>query len=82
MRLLPSDLQARFDETLVDPSYDSREGLSIPHVNGATGEVMARIAMPTMVRVSRKKLRIFLTSKQDLKISVSSKNIRTLNPQG
>lgn len=67
---LPPNLQARFDETLVDPQYNGAEGISIPHVNGETGQVMAKIAMPGMVRVSRKKMRSFLTSNGDLNISV------------
>ncbi|EXJ76522.1 uncharacterized protein A1O5_01030 [Cladophialophora psammophila CBS 110553] len=73
MRMLPEDLKERFKETLVDPAYDGTEGIPIPHVHGETGEVMARIAMPGMVRVSRKKLREFLTSKQDLNISFAKK---------
>lgn len=68
MKTLPADLQGRFDEALVDPRYDGSQG--IPHVNAATGEVLARIAMPGMVRVSRKKLRELLTSNRDLNISV------------
>ena len=75
MRTLPPDLQARFNDTLVDPAYDGTNDIPIPHVNGETGEVMARIAMPAMVRVSRKKLRTFLTSKGDLNISVGPMKI-------
>lgn len=76
MKNLPSDLQARFDETLVDPTYGgNNDAAPIPHVNGETGEVMARIAMPGMVRVSRKKLRKLLTSKRDVNIAVC----RTMN---
>jgi hypothetical protein len=70
MKLLPPDLQARFHETLVDPAYDGVAGVPIPHVNGETGRVMAEVAMPGLVRVSRKKLRAYLTSKGDLNISV------------
>lgn len=77
MRTLPADLQARFHETLVDPAQDGSQNLPIPHVNGATGEVMAEIAMPQMVRVSRQKLRSFLTSKGDLHISVCSFHAKT-----
>ncbi len=72
MKTLPPSLQARFDETLVDPKYQgAEEDPPIPHVNGETGLVMARIAMPGMVRVSRKKLRTFLTSNRDVNIVVS-----------
>ncbi|KEF61158.1 uncharacterized protein A1O9_02723 [Exophiala aquamarina CBS 119918] len=71
MRTLPEDLQIRFGETLVDPRYNGAEDVPIPHINGQTGEVMARIAMPALVRVSRKKLRNWLTSKRDLNIMAS-----------
>ncbi|KAK5047212.1 hypothetical protein LTR84_006734 [Exophiala bonariae] len=73
MRTLPEDLQIRFEETLVDPRYNGMEDVPIPHVNGKTGEVMARIAMPALVRVSRKKLRNWLTSKRDLNMSFGKK---------
>lgn len=69
-RNLPEDVQLRFDEALVDPTYKGMDKFAVPHVNGETGEVMARVAMPGMVRVSRKKLRNFLTAKRDLDISV------------
>lgn len=75
MRTLPEDLQLRFEETLVDPKLNGAENVPIPHINGQTGEVMARIAMPVLVRVSRKKLRNWLTSKRDLNISVSPSTI-------
>jgi hypothetical protein len=75
MKTLPVDLQLRFEEALVDPTYNGLDNIPIPHVNGETGEVMARIAMPGLVRVSRKKLRNFLTSKRDLNISVRSSTI-------
>lgn len=68
MKTLPEDLQARFNEIKTDPDYPGDKG--IPHVNGATGVVLGAIAMPDMVRVSRKKFRKLLTSKQDLNISV------------
>ena len=68
MKNLPADLQARFSETLVDPTYSGNE--PIPHINGETGQVMQRVQMPGLERVSRKKLRIFLTKGQDLNISV------------
>ncbi len=67
MRNLPADLEARFRETLVDPTYGGND--PIPHINGETGEVMKRVEMPGLVRVSRKKLRTFLG--QDLNILVS-----------
>lgn len=70
VKILPADLQARFKETLVDPSYDGSE--PIPHVNGETGEVISRVAMPGLVRISRKKMRNFLTSNGDLSIQVTA----------
>lgn len=68
MKTLPENLQSRFNECKTDPNYPGDK--PIPHVNGLTGEVMGRIAMPDMVRVSRKKLRTLLTSRGDLNISV------------
>lgn len=69
MSTLPAELQDRFDETLADPWYKGGDG--IPHVNGATGKVMGRVQMPGLVRVSRKKMRNFLTSDGRVNISVS-----------
>lgn len=71
LSVLPPALQARFKEVLVDPVYDGTKQTTIPHVNAETGEVLASVAMPGMVRVSRKKLRNFLTSTEDLHIEVS-----------
>jgi len=73
MRTLPADLQARFHESLVDPAYDGTRDEPIPHVNGDTGEVIDRVAVPGVVRVSRKKLRALLTSGRDLNIAVRSR---------
>jgi hypothetical protein len=69
IRNLPADLIARFSETLVDPTYSGND--PIPHINGETGEIMKEVEVPGLVRVSRKKLRTFLTKGQDLDISVS-----------
>ncbi|KAK4893287.1 hypothetical protein LTR27_008410 [Elasticomyces elasticus] len=65
-RSLPPDLQDRFAETLCDPSYQGTQ--PIPHVNGQTGDVISTVEVPGLVRVSRKKLRNFLSSKRDLNI--------------
>ncbi|RVX72410.1 hypothetical protein B0A52_03598 [Exophiala mesophila] len=79
MSILPPELQARFDETLADPWYKGGDG--IPHVNGATGEVLGRVVMPGLVRVSRKKMRNFLTSDGRLNISFG-KRLVTVESDG
>lgn len=67
--ILPENLQHKFPlEVLVDPNCDSDE--PIAHVDGSNGQVLAEITMPGMSRVSRRKLRNWLTSNGSLNLVV------------
>jgi hypothetical protein len=68
-KVLPESLRLRFDEVLVDPHF--KDDLPFPHINGETGEVIAEIQMPGLVRVSRGKLRKLLSGGQQITIQVS-----------
>ena len=68
LNVLPPHLQARIKEPRVDPYYEMTN--PIPYINGKTGEVLARIPTDVIARVSRKKLRRFLTEGEDLSIKV------------
>lgn len=70
LQLLPESLQRRLAEAWVDPHYHSNE--PIPHVNGATGQIIGDVAAPDLVRVSRKKLRTLLGSDQGPNIKVGA----------
>ncbi|KAI4598369.1 hypothetical protein KJ359_002778 [Pestalotiopsis sp. 9143b] len=64
--LLPAHLQARIKEPRVDPHHEMTE--PIPYVNGQTGEVVGTVYTEGITRVSRKKLRHFLSDGEDLDI--------------
>ncbi|CRG89130.1 hypothetical protein PISL3812_06166 [Talaromyces islandicus] len=70
-KLLPERLHSRFDEALVDPHF--KEDLPFPHINGETGEVIAEIHMPGLVRVSRGKLRKLLSGGEQVTIQFGKK---------
>ncbi|KAK3645381.1 hypothetical protein LTR56_009108 [Elasticomyces elasticus] len=65
--VLPEHLRKRIKEPRVDPHCEMAE-LPVPHFNGATGEIIARVSSDVITRVSRKKLRRFLTEGEDLEI--------------
>ena len=58
----------RIKEVRVDPSHEMTE--PIPYMNGKTGEVIGRVLNNVIARVSRKKLRRFLTEGEDLHVKV------------
>lgn len=67
-KLLPEHLLKRTREARVDPTID---GLTlVPYLNAETGEIIKNIELPTVNRVSRKKVRRLLTEGQDLHIKV------------
>ena len=66
--LLPLDLQARIREPRVDPHCETFE--PVPHLNGKTGDVIGTVSSEVITRVSRKKLRRFLTEGRGLDIRV------------
>ena len=68
-KVLPDHLKARIKEPHVDPSHEMVD--PVPYLNGETGEVMSSIPSDVITRVSRKKLRKFLTEGEDLNIIVS-----------
>ncbi|QKX59694.1 uncharacterized protein TRUGW13939_06834 [Talaromyces rugulosus] len=70
-KVLPESLRLRFDEVLVDPHF--KDDLPFPHINGETGEVIAEIRMPGLVRVSRGKLRKLLSGGQQVTIQFEKK---------
>lgn len=78
-KLLPDHLLKRTKEARVDPKID---GLTtVPYLNAETGELMRDIELPTVNRVSRKKIRKLLTEDQYLDIKVhrfSSISISTI----
>ena len=75
-KCIPPELQVRFNEVNCDPFYGD-EDLTLPHYNGKTGEKL--FAMPGVrpVRVSRRKLRNFLS--EDLDVHVSPTVLRFPN---
>lgn len=68
-KTLPPHLQARMKEPRVDPSHEMVE--AIPYFNATTGEIIKRIPTGVINRVSRRKLRKFLSEEEDLNIQVS-----------
>ena len=66
--LLP-DMQARIDEPRVDNFYDWVQGQPVVNMNGKTGEVILRVkGDDLLVRVSRRKLREFLSEGLDIRV--------------
>jgi hypothetical protein len=70
-RVLPAHLQARIKEPRCDPHLDTSASLPpVPYVNALTGQLMAEIPVAGVNRVSRMKLRRFLTQGENLNIQV------------
>ncbi|KAK4543969.1 hypothetical protein LTR36_004743 [Oleoguttula mirabilis] len=78
-RVLPDHMQKRIKEPRVDPSYEMID--PIPYINGDTGEVLARVPTDVITRVSRKKLRRFLTEGEGLSIEYG-KTLQSMKAQG
>lgn len=71
-KLLPDHLRERIKEIRCDPYLDTTAPLPpVPFVNALTGEITAQIPLSNTNRVSRKKLRRFLTEGEDINIFVS-----------
>lgn len=80
-KLLPSHLQARVKEFRCDPFLETSADIPpVPYVNALTGEKMAEIPMAGINRVSRMKLRQFLTHGENLSIQVCGSLYRTGKP--
>lgn len=73
-KLLPAPLVPRLRETRCDPNITENEVSlrGVPYVDAFTGDLIAEIPMQGVNRVSRMKLRRFLTDGQNLNIKVSS----------
>lgn len=67
-KLLPAHLQARISETQADPNLDY--GPPAPFFNAETGEVIKTIEAPNISKVTRRKIRSFLTEGENLGIQV------------
>jgi hypothetical protein len=68
-KVLPDFLAANLVEITVDTNYPWGPGEKYPHLDAETGEIVRWVEMPTITRVSRKRLRRFL-SQQGLNIQV------------
>ena len=69
--VLPSHLKERVKEIRCDPHLDTSADIGpVPYLNALTGEVMAEMPMPATNRISRMKLRRFLTNGENLDIQV------------
>lgn len=71
-KLLPAHLVPRMREIRCDPELSENEKSlrGVPYVDALTGELIAEIPMQGVNRVSRMKLRRFLTHEQNLNIKV------------
>ena len=69
-KVLPGELASRLLEITVDPHYDWAAMGPLPHLNADTGEIVRYVEMPVLTRVSRKRLRKFLSENQKLNIRV------------
>ncbi|KAJ9608059.1 hypothetical protein H2200_007047 [Cladophialophora chaetospira] len=72
-RVLPDNLADRLIEVTVDPHYNWKEIEPLPHLDADTGEIVRRVQMPVLIRVSRKRLREFLSQNQKLKIQCNKR---------
>ncbi|EAW25690.1 FAD-dependent oxidoreductase [Aspergillus fischeri NRRL 181] len=76
--ILPSDLRAKLNSTTTNPwsEPDPAIAAAIPFVNGATGELMAKIPMPSPKRVIRGKLRDLLRTGVEVRFGRRLTDIR------
>lgn len=72
MKLLPDHLVTHLKEVRCDPRLNDHDASlkGVPFVDAFTGDVIAEIPMQGVNRVSRMKLRRFLTEGQNLNIEV------------
>jgi hypothetical protein len=66
-KCIPPELQARFNEVNCDPFYGDQD-LTLPHYNGKTGEKLFASPGERPVRISRRKLRNFLSEGLDIQV--------------
>ncbi|KAI9857757.1 MAG: hypothetical protein M1824_004713 [Vezdaea acicularis] len=65
-KLLPADLFSRLRETQNDPFYEPQDSDLLQMYSGKSGEVLKALPMGKIIRVSRRKLRKFLTEGIDV----------------
>ena len=71
--VLPAHLRARINDIRCDPHRDPSAYVPpVPFVNALTGQLMAEFPLEGTNRVSRMKLRRFLTKGENLNIQVMS----------
>jgi hypothetical protein len=78
-KVLPPELAARLREVTVDTNYEWGDNEAFPHLDAHTGEIVRYAQMPVMTRVSRKRLRRFLSENQDLNIQVELPSVKPVN---
>lgn len=67
-KLLPADLFSRLRETQNDPFYEPQDSDLLQMYSGKSGEVLKALPMGKIIRVSRRKLRKFLTEGIDVQV--------------
>jgi hypothetical protein len=75
-KVLPESLAANLIDITVDTNYPWGPNEKYPHLDAETGEIVRWVEMPTITRVSRKRLRRFL-SRQGSNITVSDPSVDT-----
>lgn len=76
---VPPEIAANLKSTETHPWADqeSSEGAYIPLINGLTGDLMAKMPMPSGRRVSRGKLRNLLTTGIDIHFGMKLSEVRS-----
>ena len=81
-KVLPPHLQARIKELRCDPTLDTSKGIApVPYVDALSGKVLASIPLAGGNRVSRMKIRRFLTRGENLNIQFG-KTAEKMNVEG
>lgn len=73
-KCIPPELEARLNEICCDPFYGDRD-LTLPHYNGKTGEKLFAMPGENPRRISRRKLRNFLTEGIDVEVRFTILNV-------
>ena len=65
---LPKAIKERLSEAQVDPDHVPGEADFLPILNGESGEMLARIPTPGVLRVARSKFRRLLAEGIDIRV--------------
>jgi hypothetical protein len=81
---VPPEISAKLKSTETHPwtDYDSTEAAYIPLVNGLTGDLMAKMPMPSGRRVSRGRLRNLLSTGIDIHFGMKLSEVRSESAAG